>query len=299
MSLGDFRENFADVAGIRSDIAHAREQSREQHLRENEEKLGLASGSIESISRYAKHLERHNNEIRGRGGKKADNLTDFLLIIDGQRQALLDNIGDLENELDKVNQRIGEIDERLAEIEDMTEGINGAVEQADKDGKFALNDEGDALANERAEAALRDYEERTGRKIDRTEYDAVLAALQAQRKHLTEEAATLTDERQGLDEYRVELEGNIRTAKKSVNELDEAEGVAPTFAPEEIEMDATVEEAEAEMDALDGFFGDTAALASDFRNATSPTLASAAVDPAEPASPKINGTSDDLTIKPV
>ena len=221
MSLGDFRENLADIAGVRSDKAHADELTRTNSIRQNDEKLGLASGSLESIARYAKNLERHNDGIRARGQQKKDGTWDVVLL------SMLDDLREIEDQMRQSAETLG----RLQALRDGLASGDITIEEA--------------LNTEEGREAIRRWEERTGRKFDSTDEDALAIFLQAIKDYETEEAARFAGLRASHDaivERVAEIDPTAADAAREEMERLTANRAADAYAGERGTDDTALDE---------------------------------------------------------
>lgn len=116
----------------------------------------------------------------------------------------------LMQEMARLDLQIAELDRRIDHLGDYI--TRGEVEVG-KDGK---------LTDEDAEKALREYEERTGRKIDRNDAQAVLDALHNQHLFLMQQRDQYQAERDRLEkaQERLETAATPEQREATIRELD-------------------------------------------------------------------------------
>lgn len=113
----------------------------------------------------------------------------------------------------RMDARIAGIDARRRDIADMLDGVGEVIDTINDDKGVELDDEGN-LKNKAAEKALREYEKRTGTKVDRTDPDAVLEAMIIIQAELEREDRDLARKRD-----------RIADAKNKVRDQTSTEGV--------------------------------------------------------------------------
>lgn len=91
--------------------------------------------------------------------------------------------------------RLNDIDERLEDIGDMRAGIEHVFENG-----YELNDDR-TISNDKAEKSLREYEERTGTKVDRENEGAVMSALHEQWEEYDKETEVLNKEAKDIHSF--------------------------------------------------------------------------------------------------
>ena len=104
----------------------------------------------------------------------------------------------------RMDARIADIDARRGDIADMLEGVGEVIDTINDDKGVELDDEGN-LKNKAAERALREYEKRTGTKVDRTDPDAVLEAMIIIQAELEREDRDLARKRDRIADAKEEL----------------------------------------------------------------------------------------------
>ncbi len=104
----------------------------------------------------------------------------------------------------RMDARIADIDARRGDIADMLKGTEQVI-NAINDGQGVELDEDGNLNNEAAEKALREHEKRTGKKVDRTDPDAVREALVIIQAELEREDRNLARKRDRIVESKNEI----------------------------------------------------------------------------------------------
>ncbi|MBL4617748.1 MAG: hypothetical protein JKY46_08625 [Robiginitomaculum sp.] len=127
--------------------------------------------------------------------KTRKNQTDTQLLLEALRN-------DLQNELNRIEERRDDINEMRGGIEDVFE--NG----------YDLGEDG-KITNEQAEKALREYEERTGQTVDRNNEAAVYAAFADQWKAFEREEAQMNKRAKEIDNF---IEKDLPEAERKLND---------------------------------------------------------------------------------
>lgn len=143
----------------------------------------------------------------------------------------------------RMDARIADIDARRGDIADMLEGIGEVIDTINDDKGVELDDEGN-LKNKAAEKALREYEKRTGTKVDRTDPDAVLEAMIIIQAELEREDRDLARKRDRIADAKEELwnQDEISAVERIEREANLAdEGIAAYRQQAEIQETELVE----------------------------------------------------------
>lgn len=136
-------------------------------------------------------------------------------------QLLLERIrADLEQELIQIDIRMGEIEQMKAGVEDVF--ANGYDVGAD--GK---------ITNEQAEKALREYEKRTGQKVDRDDEAAVMAALHDQWEEFEREEREMNHRAREIEDFK---NGPLRTAEAAQNDPNLSQEQKDEIAKETVDQ---------------------------------------------------------------
>ena len=106
MALGEFRQNLSDITGVSAGASHARGLHLDAHDKDNEELLGLASGSRESLIKRGLSLARSFADARQRDAdrsRKTVHEVSFLTMLDDHLDWLGQEITALEQEFEREN----------------------------------------------------------------------------------------------------------------------------------------------------------------------------------------------------
>lgn len=136
-------------------------------------------------------------------------------------QLLLERMrAQLDLELEQIELRRDEIGEMRAGIEDVF--ANGY--EVGEDGK---------ITNEQAEKALKEYEERTGTKVDRNDETAVLAALHAQWEEFDREEREMDKRAREIQDFQ---NGPLKRAEEAQNDPSLSEDQKAEIAEQTVEQ---------------------------------------------------------------
>lgn len=106
MALGEFRQNLSDITGVSAGASHARGLQLDAHDKDNDELLGLASGSRESLIKRGLSLARSFADARQRDAdrsRKTVHEVSFLTILDDHLDWLGEQIASREREFEREN----------------------------------------------------------------------------------------------------------------------------------------------------------------------------------------------------
>ena len=150
-------------------------------------------------------IERRKDEVNGTQAKErkaTDTLLQAALALEIQR--LEDRLQGLYDERDRLLEEMEELSERR-------EHLALARQWVRAQDKVALDGQG-RLTNAQAEAAIRDYEARTGHSIDRTDKDAVLSVLQTEDDIAVQGFETRRNRLAGLNKEIDDMEKQLHEA---------------------------------------------------------------------------------------
>lgn len=110
--------------------------------------------------------------------------------------------------LDDINNRIGELDNEIAQHQRNIGVIDRMIQELQANGELEVNEDG-TLKNDEYERLRKEYEERTGKKLDPNDPEALMIALQEQRRWEQKQLDWKENERKGLEEEKNELEDKL------------------------------------------------------------------------------------------
>ncbi|WP_416899477.1 MAG: hypothetical protein ACMVY4_07140 [Minwuia sp.] len=115
--------------------------------------------------------------------------------------------------LDDINNRIGELDNEIAQHQRNIGVIDRMIEELQANGELEVNEDG-TLKNDEYQRQREAYEKRTGKKLDPNDPEALMIALQEQRRWEQRQLDWKQNERKGLEEEKNQLEDKLdRTAQ--------------------------------------------------------------------------------------
>ena len=158
---------------------------------------------------------------------------------DRKRQELIEAI----RRLDEINRRLADLyEEREGILQDMRETqeridmLTGAIGQIEEDGDVERNPDG-SISDPNIEARLRDYERRTGQRVDRHDPEILLLALRAQLAHESGEMGRHEERKRDVDrqieETRREFENEAAAIERNDPHADISEQEAAFAAHED------------------------------------------------------------------
>lgn len=118
--------------------------------------------------------------------------------------------------LDDINNRIGELDNEIAQHQRNIGVIDRMIEELQANGELEANEDG-TLRNDEYERLRKEYEKRTGKKLDPNDPEALMIALQEQRRWEEDQLERKGRERKGLEEEKSQLEDKLDQADQIVN----------------------------------------------------------------------------------
>lgn len=180
------------------------------HLMDN-----VAGGAVGSGFRGSATLQ---SAISGAGGQRKKD--------ERKREAALRRA--INDALERMDQQLAAIDLRRGEIAEMLQGAEDVIETINNGEAVELDDDG-TLKNKAAEKALKEFEKRTGKKVDRNDPDAVLEALIIIQAELKQEDRDLADKRDRIADAKQEVrqQTSIEGIEKIEEEVELAyEGIA-------------------------------------------------------------------------
>jgi len=110
--------------------------------------------------------------------------------------------------LDDINNRIGELDNEIAQHQRNIGVIDRMIEELQANGELEVNEDG-TLKNDEYERLRKEYEKRTGKKLDPNDPEALMIALQEQRRWEEDQLERKGRERKGLEEDKRQLESEL------------------------------------------------------------------------------------------
>lgn len=166
----------------------------------------------------------------------------FQIILD-QIDALNARLADIEVRIKEITQAMTEIEDEIRDNERAIEALQSAINYRRQNGSFDLSEDGERLADPVAEAALRAYEQRSKKRIDR-ENPENLALIQ---QILEDAIAARRDEnaqlQQRYDDYEIKFQKldnerqNVRQAlKDKLAERDATQAVETDIAEVKSDM---------------------------------------------------------------
>lgn len=132
-------------------------------------------------------------------------LNEQLAALRAQREALFDRLTEIEEEREAIQARAEERREAMAHWQQV-------AERAEQTQTFDRSPDG-SLADSKLEALVSAHEQRTGRKIDRDDFDAIYLVL-------TQEQERLREQRRNDQARDEELEQEAKVIAAEINELD-------------------------------------------------------------------------------
>ncbi len=152
-------------------------------------------------------------------------LNEQLAALRAQREALFDRLTEIEEEREAIQARAEERREAMAHWQQV-------AERAEQTQTFDRNPDG-SLADSKLEALVSAHEQRTGRKIDRDDFDAIYLVL-------TQEQERLREERRNDQARDQELEQEAKVIAAEINEIDrkisEAERALEAGSPDALSL---------------------------------------------------------------
>ncbi|SNY59408.1 hypothetical protein SAMN06297129_3755 [Pseudooceanicola antarcticus] len=182
---------------------------------------GGLNGRMRTAASNAR-LANGNTESEKKKRERTAALMRSVAAIEAQLAKLYERRDQLMSEIDQLEQEIEKLDQELDHLDD-------AIARLEKGEELGLDENG-ALKDKQLETALQEYERRTGKKVDRSDSDALLQALRDIEANKSNDRdakqAELDGKRADLDDVRREIDGleaQLEAVQGNQNQLSGAE----------------------------------------------------------------------------
>ncbi len=207
MSLG-YKESFNESAALSQPHEAAKRFVEGQLDAENRQDMngadpdGGLNGRMRTAASNAR-LANGNTESEKKKRERTAALMRSVAAIEAQLAKLYERRDQLMSEIDQLEQEIEKLDQELDHLDD-------AIARLEKGEELGLDENG-ALKDKQLESALQEYERRTGKKVDRSDSDALLQALRDIEANKSNDRdakqAELDGKRADLDDVHREIDG--------------------------------------------------------------------------------------------
>ncbi len=213
--------NFGALQGdeptLSSDRVIGRAMALKEIATENTIMLSDDEGTLAGLIKRnnATNTDQKNADQAEKKRRRSDNFNTLLLALEADRQALLRDLGDLQDRARELGERLEEIERDMGDSRETLDAIDDAIEYRREHGEFELNDDG-SLKDDRVEELLKAYEEKHG-PVDRSDPEAVQDALEDMRER---EVIRLRELEKEHVKTREELDYTFDEMEKKREELD-------------------------------------------------------------------------------
>jgi len=118
--------------------------------------------------------------------------------------------------MEEIDLRLGELDREISQHKANISVIDRMIEEIQANGELEVNDDG-TLKNDEYERLRKQYEKRTGKKLDPNDSDAMLIALMEQREWEKDQLDRKGRERDELEQEKDDLEASLEKTSHIVD----------------------------------------------------------------------------------